>query len=317
MLRLRVDGAGNDHFRWGSVSRQLQIAGVTLSIESVNGRWAFDSESRYGPFEVSGQDADVELTVHWHPAAVQELGEALFSARDMPHRYPPNWRLYRDGHGRYVLEVNSAGGQPIRHRVGIFSEDFRQGDIYVDLDPEIHSAYPYPLATPLDRVLFVNILAHGVGIMLHACGVVLDGKGYVFAGPSDSGKTTLSRLWAEFGSATILGDECLIVREHEGQLWVYGTPWVGEAGHYSPDGVPLEGLHFIHHAYENRLMPVPFAAAAEQLLAQSTLTPYDAATVEFGLDSCLKMASEIPAQSFGFVPDESAVRFIEGHLGRG
>jgi hypothetical protein len=317
MLRTDAKQAGDNPIWRASVSKQLQIAGVILSIESVNGHWAFDAGSRYGPFEVSDQDADVELTVHWHPTVLEEMGDPLFSARDMPHRYPPNWRLYKDGRGLYVLEVNSAVGQAIRHRVGVFHADFRHGNVYVELDPAIHSVYPYPLATPLDRVLFVNIIAHGFGVMLHACGVVLDGKGYVFAGPSDAGKTTLCRLWAEFSGATILGDECLIVREHEGQFWIYGTPWVGEAGLFSPQGAPVDGLYFIHHADSNCVIPMPLAVAAEQLLAQSILTPYDVAAVEFGLDFSLKLVSEIPAHRFGFVPDESAVRFIKGHLSHG
>jgi hypothetical protein len=283
----------------------------------MNGQWAFDNESKYGPFEVAGQDADVEVSIHWRPAVPQELGEAIFSARDMPHRYPPNWRLFRDGQGLYVLEVNSPGGQPIRQVVGVFGGDFRRGDVYVELNPEVRSVYPYPLAAPLDRVLFVNIMSQGLGIMLHACGVALDGKGYVFAGPSDAGKTTLSRLWAEFSGAKVLGDECLIVREHGGQFWVYGTPWVGEAGLYSPQGVPIAGLFFIHHADDNQLIATPLGRAAEQLLAQSILTPYDAAAVEFGLDFCLSLVSEIPAQDFGFLPDRSAVQFLKEYLRRG
>jgi hypothetical protein len=235
----------------------------------------------------------------------------------MPHRFPPNWRLYKDQQGLYVLEVNSPGGQPIRQRIGIFPGDFRQGDVYVDLDAGIKPVYPYPLAAPLDRVLFVNVIAHGLGIMLHACGVVLDGKGYIFAGPSDAGKTTLSRLWADYSNATVLGDECLIVREQEGQFWVYGTPWVGEAGLFSPQGAPVEGLFFIDHAGANRVAPIPLALAAEQLLAQSILTPYDAVAVEFGLDFCLSLVSRVSAHEFGFLPDRSAVQFMSRNLSGG
>jgi len=317
MPQSSVKDAGDEDLWWDSVSRQLQIAGVTVSIESVNGEWAFDGQSRYGPFVVSEQDPDVELTVHWHPAVLEGLGEALFSARDMPHRFPPNWRLYKDRQGLYVLEVNSPGGQPIRQRIGMFHGDFRQGNVYVDLAAGIKPVYPYPLAAPLDRVLFVNVIAHGLGIMLHACGVVLDGKGYIFAGPSDAGKTTLSRLWAEFSDATILGDECLIVREQGGQFWVYGTPWVGEAGLYAPQGAPVAGLFFIDHAGANHVVPISLALAAEQLLAQSILTPYDAAAVEFGLDFCLSLVSRVSAHDFGFLPDKSAVQFMNRYLSRG
>jgi hypothetical protein len=298
------------------VTVQIQIAGVTLAIESKDRRWSFDADNTYRPFEVSAQEADVDLAVHWQPPDVARLGKLLFSARDMPEPFPPNWRLYRNGAGLYELEVNASAHRGIRQRLGLFRPDFRQGEVFVDVIDENLSLYPYPLATPLDRVLFVNIMAHGLGVMLHACGVVLDGKGYVFAGPSDAGKTTLSRLWGESSEVTILGDECLILRRHQGQFWVYGTPWVGEAGLYSPRGVPVGGLFFLHHAGQNGLTPTPLGRAAEQLLAQSLLTPYDASAVEFGLDFCLSFVSEVPAHDLGFVPDQSAVQFLRGHLGR-
>lgn len=299
------------------MTRQIQVAGVTLSIESGDRLWGFDADSTYEPFEVSGHQADVSVIVHWHPREDGLLGELLFSARDMPEPFPPNWRLHRNGAGQYVLQVNASGHQVIRQRLGVFRPDFRHGEIYVDLVDGDIPLCPYPLAPPLDRVLFVNVMAHGLGVMLHACGVILDGKGYLFAGPSDAGKTTLSRLWAEFSEATILGDECLILRQHHGQFWIYGTPWVGEAGLYSPRGVPVGGLYFLHHAGENMLTRTPLNRAAEQLLAQSLLTPYDPGAVEFGLDLCLSFVSDVPGHAFGFVPNRSAVAFLRDHLGRG
>jgi hypothetical protein len=199
----------------------------------------------------------------------------------------------------------------------VFQPDFRCGKVYVDLVDEHVSPCPYPLGAPLDRVLFVNIVGHGIGIMLHACGIALDGKGYVFAGPSDAGKTTLSRLWAEYSDATILGDECLILRRHKDQFWVYGTPWIGDAGLYSSLGVPVDALFFLHHAGQNLLTSTPLDRASEQLLAQSILTPYDRQAVEYGLDFCLDLVSALPVQDFGFLPDRGAVRFMEAHLGSG
>jgi hypothetical protein len=166
----------------------------------------------------------------------------------------------------------------------------------------------------MDRVLFVHVVTHGLGVMIHACGVVQDGKGYVFAGPSNAGKTTLARLWAEFNDATILGDECLILRKRDNQFLVYGTPWAGEAGAFSPLGVPLEQLFFIHHAAQNVLTEAPPARAVEQLLAQSILTPHDSFAVEYGLDFCLNLVTEIRAHDYGFVPDRSAVQLIRGML---
>jgi hypothetical protein len=297
------------------VDTQIQIAEVILGIESRGLPWDFDSKDHYRSFSVRGLGEDVRVTVRWHPLGHRELGEEVFSARDIPGRVPPNWRLYRGIDGLWNLQVNASAYPIFRQRVAVFQPDFRQGDVYVELTQEDMTTYPYPLTAPLDRVLFVNILTHGLGLMLHACGVALDGKGYVFAGPSDAGKTTLARLWDHFGNATVLGDECLILRRKNNQFWVYGTPWVGEAELFSPLGVPVEQIFFIDHGQQNRVSPLSSALAVEKLLAQSILTPYDTFAVEFGLDFCLDFVSMVPAYQLGFVPDRSAIQLLQGFCG--
>ena len=293
------------------VRRQLRIAEVILGIDSKGFRWDFDPDSHYGPFVAHGLDETVHVDVHWHPLRITDRGEEVFSVGDVPHRVPPNWRLYRDGRGLWNLQVNTSAYQVFRQRVAVLAPDFRTGDLYVDLAHRSLAVYPYPLSSPLDRVLFVNLISHGVGVMLHACGIVMGGKGYIFTGPSEAGKTTLARLWAEFSDATVLGDECLILRRKEDRFWMYGTPWVGEAGLCSPVAVPTERIFFIHHGQENLLTPISPERAAERLLAQSVLTPYDAFAVEFVLDFCLGLGARVPAFEYGFVPEESAVRLIQ------
>ena len=294
------------------MQRQLQVAGVALSIEdSEDLPWEFEPDSSYHMFRVEVPDVKVLVDVHWHHPGVGNLGEVVFSARDVPGRYPPNWRLYRSDQGMWSLEVNASAYPVFQRRIAVFERDFRRGKVYVELTRRDLAAYPYPLSAPLDRVLFVNIVTHGLGLMLHACGIVQNGKGYIFAGPSNSGKSTLSRLWAKASEATILGDECLVLRKKGSQFWVYGTPWVGEAGFLSSLGAPVEGVFFIRHLAQNALDPITPNRAAEQFLSQSILTPYDPIAVQSGLDLCLDFVTQIPAYDFGFVPDESAVRLIQ------
>jgi hypothetical protein len=297
------------------VIRQIEIAGVTLSIESNDFEWDFEDDSHYRDFEVVGKRTDVHVGVNWNPAGIEDLGDEVFSARDMPGRFPPNWRLYRSGLGWWNLEVNASPYPLIRRRVAVFRPDFRRGDVYVDLRHRDLDVFPYPLCTPLDRVLFVHLVTHGLGVMIHACGIVLDGKGYLFAGPSNAGKTTLSRLWAQATDATILGDECLILRKRDGKFWIYGTPWVGEAGLYSPSGASVEKVFFLHHARKDLVTALPPEQAAEQLLAQSILTPHDAFAIQYGLDLCLDFVGGVPAFQFGFVPERSAVQLIQRLVG--
>jgi hypothetical protein len=148
--------------------------------------------------------------------------------------------------------------------------------------------------------------------MLHACGIDDGGRGIVFAGPSDAGKTTLARLWNKVPGVKVLGDETLVLREVGGEYRVYGTPWPGEAGLADPGGMPLHRVFFIQHADRNGMRALGEAQVVRKLLAQTVLLPYDREGSERILDVCVSVAEAVPAAELGFVPDDAIADFVRG-----
>lgn len=221
------------------MQRQLKIAEIVLVIDSGQVDWASKPDSSYRLFQTEQEDADVQVDVHWQPVDRECLGEEVLSVRQAAAPSSPAFRVYRDGRGFWCFEV-SIGGYPLFvSRVAVFQPDFRRGDVYVEVTRKDAAVYPFPLAPPLDRILLAHYLARRGGLLLHGCGVAQDGVGHVFVGQSGAGKTTLARLWAEQGDATVLGEECLILRKKDSRFWVYGTPWTGEAELCSAIGVPI------------------------------------------------------------------------------
>jgi hypothetical protein len=77
------------------------------------------------------------------------------------------------------------------------------------------------------RVLLSTLLPWHDGLLIHASAVAAaNGCGYVFAGTSGSGKTTIARL---LHTASVLNDELCVVRtDRKRQVTVTGTPFWGE-----------------------------------------------------------------------------------------
>ncbi len=130
-------------------------------------------------------------------------------------------------------------------------------------------------------------------------------------------KTTLARLWSAYSGVTVLGEDNLALRPKESRPWAYGTPWIGESRAFSPTGAPIHAIFFLHHTHENALQPLPLERAVEGLLAHSFLPTYVPQAASQELDFCLNLLREVPAYTFGFRPDDSAVRFIRERQGRG
>ena len=219
------------------------------------------------------------------------------------------WSLYeQDGKKAFALWSPSAGPRP--YQLAIFKGDFSQGEIFhrsskTRMAPkDIASS----LGFPLSEVLMVCLLAQERGLMVHACGVDDGGRGYLFAGNSTHGKTTMARLWK--GQARILNDDRIVLRQREGRLWMYGTPWHGEYSSVSPHGVPLAKIFFLRHNHANHIHQIAGATAASMLLARCFPPLWDAKGMHFTLDLCASLAETAPCYELGFTPDSSVVDFI-------
>ena len=70
--------------------------------------------------------------------------------------------------------------------------------------------------------LMINLLGKGRGVLVHSCGIDVNGDGYLFAGNSTNGKSTLAELWKDHGK--ILNDDRIVIRFWDGQFWMYSTP---------------------------------------------------------------------------------------------
>ena len=85
----------------------------------------------------------------------------------------------------------------------------------------------------------ILLLSLGKGILLHACGIDDDGSGYLFLGNSTDGKSTMAKLWFE-NHAKVLNDDRIVVKEKDGEFWMYGTPWHGDFKEISPQGLAVQ-----------------------------------------------------------------------------
>ena len=67
-----------------------------------------------------------------------------------------------------------------------------------------------------------HVLSHRGRLVLHASAVVVEQGALVFLGESGRGKSTLAASFGVQGGALLLADDCLLVKEEQGQL--FGTP---------------------------------------------------------------------------------------------
>jgi hypothetical protein len=206
---------------------------------------------------------------------------------------------------------SSVAVSPHPYKAAWFDPSFQRGHIVLNRSLFPQHAAVFPLEYPLDELVMMHRLALGEGVEVHALGLAdMDGSGYLFLGHSGAGKSTTARLWMEQPGVTLLSDDRIIIRKHNGKFWMYGTPWHGDAGVASPARAPLDSIFLLEQALINEVTPLASAKAAAELFARSFVPHYLQSGIQFTLDFLDQLTRSVPCSVLRFTPTPGAVEAV-------
>jgi hypothetical protein len=191
----------------------------------------------------------------------------------------------------YLCAKNGSCSPPETMRVELPREGLEGRYLYTD-------DFLYPFSYPFDQLLVVHALGVAGGALMHAAAIAGRDGALLVAGPSGTGKTTMSRATAELG-AHVLSDERTIARPDGSGGWLLGgTPWPGEGGFAENRSVPLRGLILLEQAERDDLQPLS-PARALALLYRCHFPPlWDPRAAERTLGHLERLVREVPAFLF-------------------
>lgn len=190
-----------------------------------------------------------------------------------------------------------------------------RGDFRAEWEPEtrrgkiVQSANPYSIDSVL-RIVHTLVLAREGGLLVHAASAVRNGKAFLFAGVSEAGKTTISRLAP--GDVTLLTDEISYLRCDGGRnggrdgngYAAYGTPFAGELARAGENvKAPLAALYLLRKGTENTIEPVRASDAARMLLENVLFFACDPNLVGMVFDAACELVQHVPVYRLTFFPD--------------
>jgi hypothetical protein len=184
---------------------------------------------------------------------------------------------------------------------------FERGDFRAVWEPALRRGTIYQTANPYSidavlRIVHTLVLARQGGFLLHSASAIRNGKAFLFAGVSEAGKTTISRLAPS--DATLLTDEISYVRKQDAGYVAYGTPFTGELAKLGENvSAPIAALYLLAKGAENRIDPIPPAEAARSLLANLLFFAEDEELVQATFHSAFEFVNRVPVARLTFVPD--------------
>jgi hypothetical protein len=262
------------------------------------------------PFSVELASCDIRVRISRAPKLYPSIGQKIFDSGSL-------WRLQcSEQQLEFDFTTPVLGDAPYK-RLRTDSE-FRDASLL--MSEEFHTSTS-PLEYPLDELLIMHRLTQERGIELHGVGMVgPNGANNLFVGHSGAGKSTTARLWTSLHEVKILSDDRIIVRESPArdlppdddprQIFMYGTPWHGEACFASPDRAPLHRIFILEHGQGNVITRLNRSQAVGELFARAFVPFHRHEYIESALSFLEQLAESVPCYRYSFEPDARAVEKI-------
>jgi hypothetical protein len=236
--------------------RFFQIGGVSVVVESDLDldTIAFKPELLAFALESPGDD-QVRLRHYFKLPDLrhQDLGKELY------HEDP--WAISRKEDKWYYRTL------PLGGRVAIFNASHTRATIYNPPNTvkrlRVQGWHSLSLFST-DQVWLAHVLADRNAVLLHSAAAILNGKGLLFVGHSDAGKSTTLELLRDaarsdghpFMQVEILCDDRNIVRRWKEGWRVHGTWSHGTVSDLSPNSAPLRAIFFLEKHNYNEITPL-------------------------------------------------------------
>jgi hypothetical protein len=227
-----------------------------------------------------------------------------------------SWSMHRQNNTYYIAYNRPSAERP--YWIAKSNEDFSKITFYCATGIPSHEQeagiIANPVHYPLDQIILMYYLARHNGMLIHASGIEIKQKGYIFAGRSGAGKTTITMQFLARHYEGLLSDDRLILRKIDRTFRVFGTPWPGKGGIARNMNIPLAGIFFLQHSNHNRVEPVDTRTALEGLLPVASIPWYDPGRMNDILQTCEELIENVPAYMLSFRPDAEVVNVLEEFL---
>lgn len=306
-------GAGEYKKKWiKNHRRYYQLAGMTIQVDADRPITDATFDARFEKFELP-QPGDDVVRIRHHFFLPDLRGEKL--GRKI-YQKPP-WTIYQKGGSWIYLEAPDVpqGARP--EKISVVNHDHSSARIYHYDDSSFQKGNFNALTLfPTDQILLARTLAERQAFFLHSCGIKFAGQGFLFAGHSEAGKSTIGKIFKDHGE--ILCDDRMVVRKWPQGYRIHGTWSHGELPDVSPDSAPLRAIFFLEKADEVQIVTVADKKIAVKKLLAFLIKPLATADWWEKILALIEdLVREVPCYILRFDRSGRVVDALEDFIGSG
>lgn len=283
-------------------ARYYAVAEHIFSLTAENKDWKL--MDNYEPFLVEGHDA---------------LQQEIFALHILPDT-PPSYseELRQEEEEQTIVCGKTSDGMPLFEfqwrgvTAGslVCSGNYQEGILTVT---DRYNKFAIDNAL---MIMYALSTADKKTLLFHGAVVSHEGIGYMFIGPSGTGKSTHARLWRQFiPDVELVNDDNPVVRiAKDSDIMIYGSPWSGKTPCYRNVSYPLGGIVVLSQAPYNKLSRLSGVRAYAALMASISGKRWDRRIAD-GLHATeTELTANVPVWHLDCLPDKEAAEICESTI---
>jgi hypothetical protein len=211
------------------------------------------------------------------------------------------------------IEIESGYGTSFESfDVSISSDEqavvYTRADYRLEMDPDYRKAKVYVHDDFALKHALVNIYSSFItsrqwGLLIHSSCMLDGNNGYVFAGQSGAGKSTVALLsWPR----PVISDEATIIKVSGEEVVTFASPFRSDSDIPDlPGKFPLAAIQLLRQSPENRKVVVRKADAMLQLVNRVFYWAHDPAETQKILRLCKELVEKVPVYNLYFQKNNS------------
>jgi hypothetical protein len=287
---------------------KLKIAGYNIGFEASATGPDLAVSPRFLRNLCYDKNSDINILIHSGTFNLPSEAERVFHAPFveevegiMIENNPNFWSVWKHNSELFIKTIFPLSSEP-KNAILKYSLTEKDWNLWMDSDEKEIDPFEYPL----DGLILYYLTVLNSDIMIHASGVNNAGEGYLFTGVSGKGKSTMAKLWDNWG-AQVIHDDRLIIRKTEEGYRMYNTPVYDND--YPLDS-PLNKIFIIEHGSENKMIQLKGASAVSQVMANCIQHSWDTGIISRHLEYVSEMCRKVPAFRLHFKPESSVIDHI-------
>jgi len=282
------------------------IAGLSLKLEGLTGPYIEHRMKQYTQTDGGNNSADLCVSFHENNVINVPVGRD-FCRLD-------TWYWIDRGEDGYTGIKQVTENRINLVRVDIDKSCRRVKVEYLDVTGKADFTNDYMLYYVLGDIFTFCQTMRGATV-LHSAAMAYRGKAVLFSAPSETGKSTHTKLWKQFyqDDVSLFNDDTPVIRPQGSLFFACGTPWSGKTEINENREFPLAGIVFLKQASENSIRKLSPIEAAVNLLNQ-TRKPVFEGLMDMHMDILREILKKVPVYELGCTISREAVDMVKDTL---